>query len=108
MLAAIDADDAIDEVVHADDVDRSKPSPDVFAAGVEKLGSDPADCIVVGDTRWDIEAAARLGLRTVAVRSGGATTDELTGWGAAAVYEDAADLLAHLDRSPVGELAGGR
>jgi HAD superfamily hydrolase (TIGR01509 family) len=107
MRKAIDADDAIDDIVNADDVEQSKPAPDVFAAGLDKLGLDADRCIVVGDTRWDIEAAEKLGLRTVAVLTGGSTREQLQEWGAVAVYEDAADLLAHLDESPVGKLISG-
>jgi HAD superfamily hydrolase (TIGR01509 family) len=107
MLAAIGADDDIDDIVNADDVEQSKPAPDVFAAGLKKLDLEPEDCIVIGDTRWDIEAAEKLRLKTVTVLTGGATQEQLAGWGAAAVYEDAADLLAHLDESVLGKLIGG-
>jgi HAD superfamily hydrolase (TIGR01509 family) len=107
MLKAIDADDAIDDVVNADDVEQSKPAPDVFAAGLDKLGLDAERCIVVGDTRWDIEAAGKLGLQTVSVLTGGSTREQLQEWGAVAVYEDAADQLAHRGESPVGKLIGG-
>lgn len=103
-LAAIGADDAYDDVVNADDVEESKPEPDVFAAGLDKLGLDRERSIVVGDTRWDIEAAARLDIPTVCVLTGGSTREQLLDAGASAVYEDVADLLAHLDESPVGKL----
>src|SRR5919202_3645897 len=65
MLEAIDAEDAIDDVVNADDVEQSKPAPDVFSAGLDKLGLDPTRSIVVGDTTWDIDAASKLDLSTV-------------------------------------------
>ena len=104
MLAAIDADDAIDEIVNADDVDRSKPAPDVFAAALEKTGLDPQQCIVVGDTRWDVEAAQKAGLKTVCVLTGGNSRPDLNDAGAIAVYEDVAELLADLDNSPIARL----
>jgi len=103
MLEAIDAEDAIDEIVNGDDVDKSKPAPDVFAAGMKKLGLEAEQTIVVGDTRWDIEAAKKLNLRTVCVLTGGVPEQVLKEAGAVAVYEDVADLLAHLDESPVGK-----
>ncbi len=105
MIEAIGGiDDAVDEIVNADDVEHSKPAPDVFAAGFEKLGLDPEQCIAVGDTTWDIEAAGKLGLKTVCVLTGGHEREQLEEAGATAVYEDAADLLAHLDDSPIGGL----
>lgn len=103
-LDALAAEDAIDDVVNADDVDEAKPEPDVFAAGLKKLGLDHDNCIVVGDTKWDIEAAAKLDIDTVCVLTGGSTREQLLEAGAVAVYEDVADLLAHLDDSPVGKL----
>ena len=60
--------------------------------------------MVVGDTRWDIEAAAKLGLEVVCVLTGGWTRVDLTDAGAVAVYDDVADLLAHLDESPLAQL----
>ena len=107
MLDAIAADDAIDEIVNADDVDRSKPDPDIFGAALEKLGNPPSDAtLVIGDTRWDIEAAQRAGLRTACVLTGGNARHDLDAAGAVAVFEDVAQILASLDDSdgPVSRL----
>jgi HAD superfamily hydrolase (TIGR01509 family) len=104
MLEALDAKDAVDEIVNADDVENSKPSPDVFAAGLEKLSLDASRSLAVGDTVWDVEAAGKLDVKCVCVLTGGATREQLEEAGAVAVYEDVADLLAHLDESPLGEL----
>jgi phosphoglycolate phosphatase-like HAD superfamily hydrolase len=60
--------------------------------------------VVVGNTIWDIQAAANCGLRVVGVLSGGMTRRDLEEAGAIAVYEDPADLLAHLDDSPLAKL----
>lgn len=106
LRKAIDADDAIDEVTTSGDVDRSKPDPDIFAAAIDKAGLDTSSTIVVGDTKWDVDAARRLGLDTVAVATGGWSRQELTDAGAVAVYDTAADLLADLDDSPIGKLLG--
>ena len=102
LLAAIGPDDdVIDEIVHGDMVGASKPAPDIFAVALERLDLDPEQTIVVGDTKWDIEAAAKLDVKVVAVLTGGTTRRDLTDAGAVAVYEDAADLLDHLDDSPL-------
>lgn len=60
--------------------------------------------LVIGDTRWDVVAAERAGLRTVAVLTGGVPRQVLDAAGAVAVYEDVADVLASLDDrdSPLG------
>ena len=64
--------DLIDGYVSGDDADSSKPAPDIFAASLEKLGDiSPADAVTVGDTRFDIEAAKKAGLKTIAFLCGG-------------------------------------
>ncbi|HZQ78122.1 MAG TPA: HAD family hydrolase [Acidimicrobiia bacterium] len=101
LLAAIDADDAIDAVTHADEVEEAKPAPDVFASALERAGTPPEATVVVGDTVWDVEAAARAGLPCVAVLSGGISRAELEAAGAVAVYDDVGALLDGLDASPL-------
>jgi HAD superfamily hydrolase (TIGR01509 family) len=104
LLRALAVTDVIDHVIHSADVDNAKPAGDIFAAALDAAGCDAADAIVIGDTRWDIEAARRVGLRVVAVETGGWGRLELLEAGALSVFRDAADLLEHLDESPVGAL----
>jgi phosphoglycolate phosphatase-like HAD superfamily hydrolase len=63
---------------------------------------DPGEAIVVGDTPYDAEAAAKARLRTVGVLCGGFPEAELRASGCIALYRDPADLLAHYDESPLG------
>jgi len=107
LCDTIGADDAIDHIVNGSDVEASKPSPDIFATALDQLDLDPERTIVVGDTAWDVEAAAKIGVRCVCVLTGGQTREQLEGKGAVAVYEDVADLLDHLDESPLGRLLDG-
>jgi HAD superfamily hydrolase (TIGR01509 family) len=105
MLEAIDAPDGtIDHIVGKDDVERSKPEPDIFAAALEKTGCDAAGTLVVGDTVWDVEAAEKLGLEVVGVVTGGIDRCELEEAGAIAVYDDVAQILDQLDQTPIGRL----
>jgi phosphoglycolate phosphatase-like HAD superfamily hydrolase len=85
----------------SEDVEASKPAPDLLATAVRDHGLDPDRTVVVGDTVWDVEAASRAGLPCIALTCGGISAAELTEAGAAAVYDDPADLLAHLDESPL-------
>ena len=101
LLKAIDADDAIDAVTSSGEVDNAKPSPELFCVALEQAGTAAEETVVVGDTVWDIEAAARAGLPCVAVTSGGISRAELEAAGAVAVYEDAGDLLDNLAESPL-------
>lgn len=105
LLAAIGAEDGvIGEIVHGDMVGESKPAPDIFAVALERVGLDPAQTMVVGDTGWDLEAAHKLDLDVVTVLTGGWTRADLQERGAVAVYDDVADLLEHLDDSPLARL----
>ena len=90
--------DFIDGYVSGDDADRSKPAPDIFAASLEKLGDiPPADAVTVGDTKFDVEAAKKVGLKTIAFLCGGTAESVLQRAGAIAIYRDPADFLAHYD-----------
>jgi HAD superfamily hydrolase (TIGR01509 family) len=108
LCDAVGADDAVDYVVSKSDVGASKPAPDIFQVALEKLDLDPDRTLVVGDTVWDLDAAGKLGLKVVCVLTGGHAREELEKRGAAAVYEDVAELLEHLDESPLGKLLNGR
>lgn len=107
LREAVGADHAIEDAVSKGDVEHSKPSPDIFGAALKKFDLDPGRTLVVGDTRWDVEAAGKLGLEVVCVLTGGSTRETLQEAGAIAIYEDAADLLTHLDESPLGKLLDG-
>ena len=88
--------DFIDGYVSGDDADSSKPAPDIFAASLDKLGDiAPADAVTVGDTRFDVEAAKKADLRTIAFLCGGTTESVLRQAGAIAIYRDPAHFLAH-------------
>ncbi len=86
-----------------DDVETSKPAGDIFHAALDKVRPLSADqVIVVGDTPYDIEAAAKCGIRAIALRSGGFDDAVLMSAGAIALYDDAADLLARYTTSVLG------
>lgn len=88
----------IDGYVSADDAESSKPAPDIFTASLEKLGDmSPADAVTVGDTTFDIEAAKKTHLKTIAFLCGGTSEPVLRRAGAIAIYRDPADFLAHYD-----------
>jgi HAD superfamily hydrolase (TIGR01509 family) len=104
MLELLDSHDAIDAVTSADDVDRTKPHPDVFAAALRAGGVDASRAIVVGDSVWDVHAAERAGLPAIAVESGGTCAADLEAAGARRVYPSVAamgdELPAAVTRLP--------
>ncbi len=90
-------------IVTRDEVAHAKPDPDLFLRAAEKLDAAIEHSIVVGDSVWDLLAARRAGALGVGLLSGGYGYDELQSGGAYRVYEDPADLLAHLDEVGIRE-----
>ncbi|HVF82797.1 MAG TPA: HAD family hydrolase [Sphingomicrobium sp.] len=101
-LEVLQAGKLVDAFTSADDVGCSKPCPDIFATACSKAGVAPDEAIVIGDTPFDIEAAAKAGIRTIAVRSGGFDDQDLSG--AMAVFDDVAELLQRFDASPLSRV----
>lgn len=84
-------------VVTGDDVEKAKPSPDVFALAAEQLSVPIDQCIVVGDSVWDMLAAGRSKALGVGILAGGYSQEELERSGAFRVYANPADMLKHIE-----------
>lgn len=105
MRRALDADDAIHAMTTSDDVEASKPEPDLVHRALDKAGVPPEHAVFVGDAVWDVEAALAAGVPCVAVLTGGGfSRDELREAGAEEIYESPADLLGHLGDSALARL----
>ena len=100
LLKAAHVDDLMQERATASDAKRSKPDPDIVQAAIEESAMSPKHLVMIGDTPYDIEAAAKAGVRTIAFRCGGWTDDKLKG--AIEIYDGPADLLAHYEASLIG------
>ena len=99
-LDLLDVRTLVDAWTTRDDVEQTKPEPDLVKAALEKV--DGAEAVMVGDTKWDIEAAARVGVPTVCVMTGGWSRQELQDAGAVQVYESVEELRGKLDETPLG------
>lgn len=85
-----------------DDVDESKPAPDIFEAALAKLkGVGAEQAVVIGDTPYDAIAARRAGLRCIGVLTGGWRAEELLDAGCFVIYRSVAELLALFAESPL-------
>lgn len=94
--------DLVDAAASSDDADRSKPHPDIFEAALGKLaGIDRDAMIVIGDTPYDAQAAAKAGLRTIGMLCGGFPEADLTAAGCIAIYRDPQHLLDGFETSPL-------
>jgi len=98
-LELLDAQKLLDAWTTKDDVEATKPEPDLVQAALEKAAT--AEAVMVGDTGWDIDAARRAGLETVCVLTGGWSKQELLDAGAAAVYESIEELRQNLGEPPL-------
>jgi HAD superfamily hydrolase (TIGR01509 family) len=98
LLKICGADKLVAEAVSSDDVDSSKPDPDVVSAALRKLALPAVETLMLGDTPYDVQAARKAQVAIVALRCGGWNDRQLSG--AAAIYDDPADLLRNFNDSP--------
>jgi HAD superfamily hydrolase (TIGR01509 family) len=99
-LDLLDAREIADAWTSSADVEKTKPDPDLVTTALDKAGGGEA--VMIGDSTWDVEAAKRAGIETIAVRTGGFGHDELVEAGAARVYESIEELIDHLQDTPLG------
>ena len=101
-LDLLDARELADGWTTSADVEATKPEPDLVKAALDRVDGQPGDAVMIGDTPWDVRAARKAGVETIAVRTGGFGVDELRESGAVAVFESVAELCDGLDRTPLG------
>jgi len=99
LLQRAHVDDLLPERTTMEDAAESKPSPDIVAAALERIGLPAGEVLMLGDTPYDVEAARKVGVGVVALRCGGFDDGQLAG--ALAIYDDPANLLAHYKTSPL-------
>lgn len=92
-------DDLVEVGSSADDADRAKPHPDIFEATLKKLNLTPDKVLALGDTPYDAQAAAKAGISTIGVTTGGWSEKELLQAGCIEVYQDVAELLQKFEQS---------
>ena len=107
LLELLEDSSALLERISGDDIEESKPSPELVEIALDTVDAEGA--LVIGDTVWDVEAAAKAGVPCVGVLSGGLSEGELRAAGAIAVFRTPRDLLDNLDRilREVGRGPGG-
>jgi len=97
----IGIEELVDDESSASDAKESKPEPDIFSVALKKAGVSAEHAIALGDTPYDAEAAGKLGIRVIGLTCGGWKRDDLLDAGCIEVYQDPADLLLHLQDSPL-------
>ncbi|KHD89481.1 MAG: hypothetical protein OM95_03760 [Bdellovibrio sp. ArHS] len=97
LLKMAHIDDLLPLRTSKDDVEASKPAPDLIHAALKKLQLPPGATVMLGDTPYDIIAAKRAGVETIALTCGGWSVKDLAG--AVAIYRDPQELLSHLEKN---------
>jgi phosphoglycolate phosphatase-like HAD superfamily hydrolase len=100
-VGLLDAAEIVDGGTTSADVEATKPAPDLVRAGLARVGGRAGEAMMVGDTPWDIEAAAKTSVPTLAVVTGDFSGQELLDAGALAVYESVAELERRLHDTPL-------
>jgi HAD superfamily hydrolase (TIGR01509 family) len=98
-LELLDAKQIVDGWTTSADVERTKPEPDLVHAALDKVGGGPDEATLIGDTVWDVEAAHRAGVETLAVLTGGFSEQELRDAGAKDVYTSVEELRQALQET---------
>ena len=99
LLQVAGAEALMDATTSSDDAEESKPDPDIITAALKRAGVGATEAVMIGDTPYDIEAATRAGVSTIAFRSGGWQDADLEG--AIAIYDHPRDLLEQIETSPL-------
>jgi HAD superfamily hydrolase (TIGR01509 family) len=99
-LELLDAKEIVDAWTTSADVERTKPQPDLVHAALDKAGRE-GEATLIGDTVWDVEAASRAGVETLAVLTGGFSEAELRKAGAKDVFTSVEELRRSLVETPL-------
>ena len=100
-LDLLDAREIVDAWTTSADVEQTKPEPDLIRAALEKADAD-GEAMLIGDTVWDVEAAKRAGVETLAVLTGGFSKQELRDAGARDVFTSVEELRQSLQQTALG------
>ena len=105
FLELLDGTDIADAATTSDDVEASKPAPDLVSVALEKVGGTRG--VMIGDSVWDAISAREVGVPTIAVRTGGFSTDELRDAGAEWVFDSLEELRDDIEKTPLGRSGAG-
>jgi HAD superfamily hydrolase (TIGR01509 family) len=97
-LEIADISHLVEHATSSEDVEESKPAPDIFEVVLKKLKIEGKDAVAIGDSPYDAAAAGKADVRTISVLCGGFTESELRMAGCVEVYPGPAALLASFDR----------
>jgi HAD superfamily hydrolase (TIGR01509 family) len=98
-LTLLDARSLADDWTDSGDVARTKPSPDLVLAALEKAAAAPKDAVLIGDSTWDCRAAKTARVKSIGVLTGGFSEGELLDAGASRVFTSVEELRSRLEET---------
>ncbi|MBC7725257.1 MAG: HAD family hydrolase [Burkholderiaceae bacterium] len=105
LRRVIGLDEEIDAVTSSEEVETTKPAPDIVTVALTKAGVGAGDAVFICDSVWDLEAAGKLGVQGIGLLSGGTPAAHMREAGATYVYDDVAALLVAVERGEIAMLA---
>lgn len=99
LLKIAGAEHSLDAATSSDDAENSKPDPDIVRAALRRANARPEEALMIGDTPYDIAAARRAGVATIAFRCGDWPDADLAA--AIGIYDGPWHLLRELASSPI-------
>lgn len=105
VLRVLDIDDQLDFTTSSEDGEQSKPAPDLIEVALAKADLEPDRAVMIGDSVWDVRAAAKAGVACIGLECGGTSAAELRDEGAAQVFTDPQDLIDRWSDSLLAELS---
>ena len=99
FLDLVGGKDLADAWTTSDDVEKSKPEPDLVATALAKVGGTSG--VMVGDSVYDAQAAAKIGIPVLGLRSGGFSVGELLEAGVLQVFDSLVAFRQALEGTPL-------
>jgi beta-phosphoglucomutase-like phosphatase (HAD superfamily) len=93
-------------LVGGDEIARGKPAPDIFLLAAERLGAEPASCLVLEDSAPGIRAALAAGMTPIMVPDQHDPAADILASGTL-VLPSLAHVQAHLQRNAANGIIGG-
>ena len=106
LLRIAGVEDLFDHAMTPSEVENSKPDPDIVEAALAWSETSRENAVMIGDSRFDVEAAVRARVAAIGLRCGGTSDTDLAG--ASAIFDDPAGLLRALERTSFAEILGRR
>lgn len=103
LVRCLECGNVFDDIVHSEEAERTKPEPDLFNVALARVSVPPEEALAVGDAAWDVQAAAKAGVGSIGVETGGTGGEALRRAGAIEVYRSCREILRGWSSGPLAD-----